>query len=172
MEETPITIPPDNTILEYYIDRNGPLSLPAICVHCRQSLTATDKVAWAYCKHNIHLECAREYYDVMPTQSKECPAAQEDCFWQLLPPPVGLNIVNVQDPIVICNPNGDLEYGEFVEFECIGRHKYHVDCMQEFFVSWKTRYNLHPGRMQSWRNIPCPQCRKLHTSLARVSNEH
>jgi hypothetical protein len=175
MEEVPVTIPPDSTVLEYFISGTGPILLPARCVHCRQSLTATDHVAWAYCKHNIHLRCAREYFDVIPTQSKACPAAHENCFWQVLPPPVGLKIVDVQSPMdgaccVICNPQGELEYGEFVEFGCIGRHRYHIDCMQEFFVSWKTRYDLDPKRMQTWRNIPCPQCRMSDTSSTRMTN--
>jgi hypothetical protein len=161
----PTNFPPDSMVLQYRVNPTGPLHLPARCTICRQRLEESDLVAESYCGHSIHISYAPNHFGRTghDTERKHCPSAGA-CLFNLLPPPVSLRVVDVQhpDPPVtcsVCDPTStDEQYGQSCEMRCDGQHKFHIECIQQYWRTFKTQRLLQTDDLWKWKNMPCPMC--------------
>ncbi|KAH4807021.1 hypothetical protein HBI88_100810 [Parastagonospora nodorum] len=141
--------------------REGRVGRP--CYICYHDIGAPDHMAIAHCRHRVHLGCAQTYFnDTPPTGTKPCP--ESECVWTIIHPPVTASYVVLGPPsagvvCIICDPvsTAEPEHGNFLQFECTSRHKYHIDCVNSMYDSWDMTNSNGPSSM--WRNLPCPACR-------------
>jgi hypothetical protein len=50
------------------------------------------------------------------------------------------------------------EYGDFVEWGCANRHKYHTHCVDNMNMEWILRHHLDECDLEYWYNLQCSLC--------------
>jgi hypothetical protein len=168
-DETP-NLPPNSLSLHWLV-KVGPLHAGELrCVIYNVRLHAPDPVAVPQCEYAIHQACASTLFGKLgvATISQCCPHFMRD--WWVAPPPVELEVVNLQPPELavgchMCDPTATTkEYGDFVEIGCNGRHNFHINCVKDYWIFIRDDRDIDAENLETWENMAYPKCSMFKTA--------